>query len=167
VRVQVLATLATVGDLSYAFDIISDYIPLMHARIKRDPFAVLLLRATFLKLASVLELPLVRINQAASADLASVAEYYSSQLVAFVRRVLEVVPANMFLILNDIRHMFLILNDIRWCPQICFSSSTTSLRCRRAACVCFLLASSAPTSQPTRRWRSATTLLAVHTRFRV
>ncbi len=31
--------------------------------IKQDPFAVLLLRATFLKLASVLELPLVRINQ--------------------------------------------------------------------------------------------------------
>ena len=101
-RVQVLATLATVGDLSYAFDIISDYIPLMHARIKRDPFAVLLLRATFVKLASVLELPLVRINQAGSADLESVAEYYSAQLVAFVRRVLAVVPDSVFRILTDI-----------------------------------------------------------------
>jgi WASH complex subunit strumpellin len=49
-----------VGDLSYAFDIITDYIPLMHALVKKDPFSVLLLRATFLKLASVLELPLVR-----------------------------------------------------------------------------------------------------------
>ena len=39
---------------------------------------------------SVLELPLVRINQASSPDLESVAEYYSSQLVAFVRRVMEV-----------------------------------------------------------------------------
>jgi len=60
VREQMLATLAAVGDLSYAFDIITDYIPLMHALVKKDPFSVLLLRATFLKLASVLELPLVR-----------------------------------------------------------------------------------------------------------
>ena len=44
----------------------------------------------------------VRINQASSPDLESVAEYYSSQLVAFVRRVMDVVPTNMFLILNDI-----------------------------------------------------------------
>mmetsp|Transcript_25594 Transcript_25594/g.52071 ORF Transcript_25594/g.52071 Transcript_25594/m.52071 type:complete len:1147 (+) Transcript_25594:262-3702(+) len=102
VKEEQLITLATVADLSYAFDVITDFVPLMHRFIKQDPFAVLLLRATFLKLASVLELPLVRINQAASEDLSSVAEYYSSQLVAFVRDVLEVVPVNMFLILNDI-----------------------------------------------------------------
>ena len=102
VREQLLGTLAAVGDLSYAFDVISDYVPLMHALIKKDPFAVLLLRATFVKLASVLELPLVRINQAGSADLESVAEYYSAQLVAFVRRVLAVVPDNVFRILTDI-----------------------------------------------------------------
>jgi len=102
VREKILTTLAAVSDLSYAFDIITDYIPLMHALVKKDPFAVLLLRATFLKLASVLDLPLVRINQAASPDLVSVAEYYSSNLVAFVRRVMEVVPTNMFLILNEI-----------------------------------------------------------------
>ena len=44
VREQTLATLAAVGDLSYAFDIISDYLPLMHALVKKDPFSVLLLR---------------------------------------------------------------------------------------------------------------------------
>ncbi|EKX49139.1 hypothetical protein GUITHDRAFT_85883 [Guillardia theta CCMP2712] len=102
VKEQMLITLASIGDLSYAFDIISDYVHLMHQQIKRDPFSVLLLRATFLKLASVLELPLIRINQAGSEDLTSVAEYYSSQLVAFVRRVLEVIPVNVFLILNEI-----------------------------------------------------------------
>ena len=41
VREQLLGTLAAVGDLSYAFDVISDYVPLMHALIKKDPFAVL------------------------------------------------------------------------------------------------------------------------------
>ena len=30
--------------LSYAFDIISDYLPLMHALVKKDPFSVLLSR---------------------------------------------------------------------------------------------------------------------------
>ena len=60
VRESFLPTLAAVSDLSYAFDIITDYIPLMHALVKKDPFSVLLLRATFLKLASVLDLPLVR-----------------------------------------------------------------------------------------------------------
>jgi len=60
VRESFLTTLAAVSDLSYAFDIITDYIPLMHALVKKDPFSVLLLRATFLKLASVLDLPLVR-----------------------------------------------------------------------------------------------------------
>ena len=80
VREKILTTLAAVSDLSYAFDIITDYIPLMHASVKKDPFAVLLLRATFLKLASVLYLPLVRINQAASPDLVSVAECVLSKV---------------------------------------------------------------------------------------
>ncbi|KAJ1470742.1 hereditary spastic paraplegia protein strumpellin-domain-containing protein, partial [Baffinella frigidus] len=148
VKEGMLVTLAAVSDLSFAFDIISDYVDLMHALIRTDPSSVdlmhalirtdpssvlllratflklcdiifddvdlmhalvrtdpssvLLLRATFLKLASVLDLPLVRIMQAGSDDLSSVAEYYSSQLVAFVRQVLEVVPVNVFLILNDI-----------------------------------------------------------------
>ena len=47
--------------------------------------SVLKLRATFLKLASILQLPLVRIGQCQSPDLVSVSEYYSGELVAFVR----------------------------------------------------------------------------------
>lgn len=44
----------------------------------RDAFAVVLLRSAFLKLVSVLDLPLVRINMAKSPDLISVSEFYSS-----------------------------------------------------------------------------------------
>lgn len=50
-------------------------------------------------------MPLVRINQAASPDLISVSEYYSSELVSYVRRVLEIVPRSMFLILKQIIDM--------------------------------------------------------------
>jgi len=42
-----------------------------------DPSTVIKLRAMFLKLASILDLPLVRISQAQSKDIQSVAEYYS------------------------------------------------------------------------------------------
>ena len=63
---------------------------------------MLKLRATFLKLVSIIDAPLVRINQANSPDLASVSQHYSAELVAYVRRVLQVIPENMFSILNEI-----------------------------------------------------------------
>jgi len=37
-----------------------------------------------------LDLPLLRINQAGSQDLVSVSQYYSSELVTYVRKVLQV-----------------------------------------------------------------------------
>lgn len=46
------------------------------------------LRTIFLKLVSILELPLTRIAQCGSADLASVSQYYSEVLVRFVGQVL-------------------------------------------------------------------------------
>ena len=42
------------------------------------------------QLASALELPLLRINQASSPDLMSVSQYYSGELVSYVRKVLQV-----------------------------------------------------------------------------
>jgi WASH complex subunit strumpellin len=97
---------------------------------RRDPSQTIKLRATFLKLASILDLPLVRIVQSNSPDLYSVSEFYSGKLVLFVRRVrllslrvrvcarvcdgsrwadatirpqvMEIIPKSMFFILNDI-----------------------------------------------------------------
>lgn len=39
------------------------------------------------QLASALDLPLLRINQANSADLLSVSQFYSGELVSYVRKV--------------------------------------------------------------------------------
>lgn len=58
--------------------------------IKKDPSHVARLRATFLKLSSGLDLPLLRINQARSPDLISVSAYYSGELVTYVRKVIWV-----------------------------------------------------------------------------
>ena len=99
---EILIIITLVSDISYAREIMDEYVPMMQTRIKRDPRTVLKLRATFLKLASVLDMPCVRINQASSPDLVSVSEYYSSQLVSFVRKVLQVIPVSMFSILDEI-----------------------------------------------------------------
>jgi len=68
----------------------------------RDPRSVLKLRSLFLKLSSILSIPCLRINEAKSPDLVSVSQYYSGELVAFVRNVMEVVPKSMFAILKEI-----------------------------------------------------------------
>eukprot|EP00948_MAST-09A_sp_MAST-9A-sp1_P002733 g2733.t1 len=97
-----MSILENVTDLSYAWELIRDYVDYMQGRVRQDPTAVIALRATFLKLATILDLPLTRITQAGSKDTISVAQYYSKELVSFVRDVLEVIPITMFKILGDI-----------------------------------------------------------------
>ena len=80
----------------------SSYTPHMQQGIQRDPRLVIKLRSTFLKLASGMELPLTRINQANSNDLKSVSAYYSQELVAYVRQVLQIIPHTMFELLDQI-----------------------------------------------------------------
>lgn len=99
---KILADLDIITDFSYAWDIIHDYTQLMHEKIRTVPRHCLLLRSTFLKLASILSLPLVRITQAASEDDVSVADYFSSALVQYVRLVLDVIPRSVFTILDEI-----------------------------------------------------------------
>ncbi|CAN8006003.1 unnamed protein product, partial [Ixodes pacificus] len=96
VKEEVLVTLEVIADLSYAWEIIDGYTPFMQKGIRDDPSMVIKLRATFLKLATALDLPLLRINQANSADLVSVSQYYSNELVNYVRKVLHIIPVTMF-----------------------------------------------------------------------
>ena len=48
------------------------------------------------QLCSALDLPLLRINQAHSEDLASVSQHYSAELVNYLRRVIQIIPETMF-----------------------------------------------------------------------
>eukprot|EP00051_Salpingoeca_urceolata_P033878 m.22586 g.22586 ORF g.22586 m.22586 type:complete len:1163 (-) comp6876_c0_seq1:95-3583(-) len=102
IKEEVLITMQIVADLSYAWEIIDNYTSFMQSGIKKNPPLVIKLRATFLKLASALDLPLVRIGQANSPDLLSVSEYYSGELVAYVRKVLQIIPESMFQILEQV-----------------------------------------------------------------
>ncbi len=105
IKGEILHILENISDLSYAWGTLSDYLPVFHDRVHRDPACVVLLRATFLKTASILDVPLVRITTINSPDAPSVAEYYSSELVEFVRMVLEVIPVSVFKILSEIEQI--------------------------------------------------------------
>mmetsp|Transcript_12857 Transcript_12857/g.40591 ORF Transcript_12857/g.40591 Transcript_12857/m.40591 type:complete len:1173 (-) Transcript_12857:1104-4622(-) len=113
---DVLIAMGVIGDMSYAWLLVERFVPLMHERIRRAPDSVVKLRSVFLKMSATIMVPLQRIAQvppdAADAaggdgaddvsDLKSVSEYHSTQLVRFVRRVLEIVPRSMFVILKEI-----------------------------------------------------------------
>ena len=95
-------TLTTISDSAWLFSLVKSFIPGMHVKVRNDPFAVLKLQTLFLKMRSMMDLPLLRISQSESADLLSVSQHYSRELVGFVRRVLEVVPSSVFTILTEI-----------------------------------------------------------------
>ncbi|XP_065176777.1 WASH complex subunit 5-like [Sycon ciliatum] len=102
IKEEVLIQMQIIGDLSYAWQIIDNYTVFMQEAIKQDPSVVTKLRATFLKLSSALDAPLVRISECGSKDLVSVSQYYSGELVAYVRRVLQIIPQSMFGVLEKI-----------------------------------------------------------------
>ena len=100
IKDEVSTTLVHVSDFSYGVEVIKDYTVAMQTLIKNDSTAVLRLRDMFDKMSSILDFAVQRIAQADSRDFESVAQYYSSLLVRYFRAVLEVVPVNMFDILN-------------------------------------------------------------------
>lgn len=101
VTAATLIDLQVIGDLSYAWCEIHSYTDVMRASIAQPPYLVINLRAIFVKLASALEIPLLRINQAHSDDLESVSHYYSRQLVDYVRRVVGIIPTNIFRLITQ------------------------------------------------------------------
>ncbi len=44
VRQEVMGIIETVSDLSYGWDVINDFMSILHTRVKRDPSCVILLR---------------------------------------------------------------------------------------------------------------------------
>lgn len=97
-----LVTLETVADVSYAWCTIDLYTKFMQDSIKENPTVTSRLRALFLKLASAMEIPLLRINQSHSEDLVSVSQYYSNELIKYIQKVLQVIPEMVFSIVKKI-----------------------------------------------------------------
>jgi WASH complex subunit strumpellin len=106
IKNRVLINIAQISDISYAWIVIQEYLLIMQEMLKKDSKVILLLRATFLKLASILNFPLVRLFEAESPDISSVTKYYSGELVKFVRNVLQIVPTSVFSLHESINRIF-------------------------------------------------------------
>ena len=102
VKEDVLVTLGIIGEISYAWATVESFAPFMQQGVKEDPVLVGRLRAVFLKISTALEGPVLRISQAKSQDLVSVSQYYSAELVGFVRRVLQIIPETVFQKLDQV-----------------------------------------------------------------
>ncbi|XP_061936928.1 WASH complex subunit 5 isoform X2 [Apis cerana] len=100
-----MISLNIVTDCCYAWNIMESFIDTMQASIKENPPTVIKLKALFLKMASALETPLLRVNQARSADLSSVSQYYSRELEKYARRVLQIIPETVFGLLAEIVYL--------------------------------------------------------------
>jgi|LauGreDrversion4_2_1035121.scaffolds.fasta_scaffold41479_5 WASH complex subunit strumpellin len=102
VKRQILVNMSFISDFAYSWLVIDDYMHIIQDEIKKDPKVVLFLRTVFMKNASIMNQPLVRIIEANSEDLRSVANFYSGELVKFVKRVLQVIPKKIFSLLEKI-----------------------------------------------------------------
>ncbi|XP_065337237.1 WASH complex subunit 5 [Cloeon dipterum] len=102
VKEEWLIALQIIGDFNYAWVIIGSYTAMMQNGIKEDPLLVGRLRSIFIKLSSAMETPLIRINESGSQDLLQVSQFYSGLLVAYVGRVLHVIPQMTFTLMARI-----------------------------------------------------------------
>ena len=91
IKKPVLANLALISDISWSWQCLKEYSQRMQEKIKKSPRTALLLKATFMKLSSIMNSPMVRIIQANSPDFLSVSKFYSSELIKFVKGVLQVI----------------------------------------------------------------------------
>ena len=105
VKKSYLVSISHISDFSYAWGVIDDYLEQLQAKIKDKPRIVLLIKTLFMKLASIMNNPLGRIMEANSEDIENVAKYYSSELVKFVKNVLQVIPTSIFSNLEEISQL--------------------------------------------------------------
>lgn len=106
VKNKVLVNISNISDFSYAWVVIQEYQNLIQDFVKEDSRSVILIRTTFLKLASILNFPLVRLFEANSPDIGSVTDYYSGELVKYVRNILQIVPISVFNLHENVINLF-------------------------------------------------------------
>lgn len=97
-------SLHSISDFGYAWRIMDvTFTTYMQKMIKDNPFKVYCIESIFLKLASSFDLCLLRLRQNNSKDdLTSVTQYYSRQLISYMRDVLHIIPASILELVSSI-----------------------------------------------------------------
>ena len=88
IKKEFLEHMRTISDFSFAWIAMERYLPILREVIAHEPDQVMMLRTVFLKMSSIMDTPLLHISNAGSTDFDSVANYYSTQLLDYVQRVL-------------------------------------------------------------------------------
>jgi WASH complex subunit strumpellin len=116
IKDNILVDLQSIGDFSYAWYLIEGFTPIIHESLQKSPNILIRLRTLFIKLATALEIPLMRINQCGGAEeFASITRYYSNELVKYVRKIVQIIPHSIFNILKLI--IDLQTNHLRELPE--------------------------------------------------
>lgn len=107
IKRSTLTHIDVITDITWSWIALKDYIRLMQRETRKSPNIALLLKNTFMKLSSILNIPMRRLFQAESPDIDSVSKYYSTELVRLVKDVLQIIPELVFQNLDSIINIFL------------------------------------------------------------
>ena len=78
IKKSTLTHIEIISDITWSWIVLKDYIRLMQKEIRKSPGIALLLKNTFMKLSSILNIPMVRLLMAESPDIESVSKFYSN-----------------------------------------------------------------------------------------
>jgi len=106
-KTRLVNEIRQITDVSYCSLLLKEYVVHMQEVIQKDSKSTLLLRSTFLKLSSIMNTPMSRLMQLsllpaeekeanADEERKSVSMYYSSELMKFVKDVLQIIPHRVF-----------------------------------------------------------------------
>jgi WASH complex subunit strumpellin len=112
-RTRLLTEIRQITDVSYCSLLLKEYVSHMQDVIQKDSKKTLMLRATFMKLSSIMNTPMNRLimlmmlpdeekEARTKEEIRSVSMYYSAELMKFVRNVLQIIPRRVFGIANDL-----------------------------------------------------------------
>ena len=108
IKKKVLEDIRIICDFSYGWIAMERYLPYLKTEISENPDQVMMLRSVFLKMSTIMDGPLGNIQRAQSMDFDSVANYYSTQLLNYVQRVLYVIPVKIF---DQLDHISVIMSS--------------------------------------------------------
>lgn len=100
-----------ITDAVYAWEFVGCFDKILFKMIEKDLSMMLNLHSFFLKFQSMLDKPFVRVSQNHSLDLLSVSNYYSSEYVSRICKILRIMPVLLFRILNND-----VVSNLQPCP---------------------------------------------------
>jgi len=102
IKVDIIKVVDSVSNMSCIWEVVHDYIDSIHEHIRSDPYKAISLRALFLKLSDVVEVPIFRMKQSNATTITKTTNFYTDRLTSFIKEVLEVIPKSLFSIILEI-----------------------------------------------------------------